>query len=29
MKAVVLKSYGDVDALAVQDMPEPKWDRAR
>ncbi|WP_426755328.1 NADP-dependent oxidoreductase [Myxococcus sp. Y35] len=24
MKAVVLKSYGDVDALAVQDMPEPK-----
>lgn len=24
MKAVVLKAYGDVDALAVQDMPEPK-----
>ncbi len=24
MKAVVLKSYGDVDALAIQDMPEPK-----
>jgi NADPH:quinone reductase-like Zn-dependent oxidoreductase len=24
MKAVVLKSYGDVDALAVQEMPEPR-----
>jgi NADPH:quinone reductase-like Zn-dependent oxidoreductase len=24
MKAVVLKSYGDVDALAVQEMPEPQ-----
>ncbi|MBN8226676.1 NADP-dependent oxidoreductase [Corallococcus macrosporus] len=24
MKAVVLKGYGDVDVLAVQDMPEPK-----
>ncbi|RKH32780.1 NADP-dependent oxidoreductase [Corallococcus praedator] len=24
MKAVVLKDYGDVDKLAVQDMPEPK-----
>ncbi|RKG86785.1 NADP-dependent oxidoreductase [Corallococcus terminator] len=25
MKAVVLKSFGDVDALAVQDMPEPEF----
>ncbi|RKG58853.1 NADP-dependent oxidoreductase [Corallococcus sp. AB011P] len=24
MKAVVLKGYGDVDVLAVQEMPEPK-----
>ncbi|MBN9683608.1 MULTISPECIES: NADP-dependent oxidoreductase [unclassified Corallococcus] len=24
MKAVVLKGYGDVDVLAVQDLPEPK-----
>ncbi|RYZ44020.1 MAG: NADP-dependent oxidoreductase [Myxococcaceae bacterium] len=25
MKAVILKAFGDVDALAVQDMPEPEF----